>query len=144
MRAALAAGDYELGDDGVVQVAGEQLAAGEYELRSHAREGYEAQTDGSLVVAIDTRVTDELALEGTARDVVRFLQNVRKELGFDVSDRIARALRRRRARSRGAGARTATGSRGEVLAERFEPNGEAATIRFAAGGAEIAFAVERA
>ena len=70
-------------------VAGEQLDPGEYELRSHAREGFEAQTDGTLVVAIDTRVTDELALEGTARDVVRFLQNVRKELGFDVSDRIA-------------------------------------------------------
>jgi isoleucyl-tRNA synthetase len=142
VRAALAAGDYELGADGVVRVAGEQLAAGEYELRSHAREGFEAQTDGSLVVAIDTRVTHELALEGTARDVVRFLQNVRKELGFDVSDRIAVGFA---ADQRGAEVLKAHAPwiAHEVLAERFEPDG-GGEHRFAAGGAEIAFAVERA
>ena len=139
---ALAAGDYELGDDGVVRVAGEQLAPGEYELRSHAREGFEAQTDGTLVVAIDTRVTDELALEGTARDVVRFLQNVRKELGFDVSDRIAV---RYAADERGAAVLEAHGASiaREVLAESFEP-GDGGEHRFAAGGAEIAFEVARA
>ena len=112
--------------------AGEQLAPGEYELRSHAREGFEAQTDGSLVVAIDTRVTDELALEGTARDVVRFLQNVRKELGFDVSDRIAVSYA---ADERGAAVLAAHGAwiAREVLAERFE----------AGGGGEHRFAVGR-
>ena len=52
------------------------------------REGFEAVDDGRFVVAIDTRITDELAREGLARDVVRHLQNVRKELGFEVSDRI--------------------------------------------------------
>jgi isoleucyl-tRNA synthetase len=142
VRAALSAGDYELGADGVVRVAGEQLAVGEYELRSHAREGFEAQTDGSLVVAIDTRVTEELALEGTARDVVRFLQNVRKDLGLDVSDRIAVRFA---ANPRGAevlGAHAGLIAH-EVLAERFEPDG-GGDQRFAAGGAEIAFAVERA
>jgi isoleucyl-tRNA synthetase len=142
VRGALAAGDYELGGDGVVQVAGEQLAAGEYELRSQSREGYEAQTDGSLVVAIDTVVTEELALEGIARDVVRFLQNVRKELGLDVSDRIAV---RYAANERGASVLAAHGEwiAREVLAERFEPNG-GGDHGFASGGAEIAFAVERA
>ena len=143
VRSALAAGDYELGDDGVVHVAGEQLVPGEYELRSHAREGFEAQTDGSLVAAIDTRITDELALEGTARDVVRFLQNVRKELGFDVSDRIAVRFA---ADPRGAEVLDAHADwiAREVLAERFEANGGGGEHRFAAGGAEIAFAVERA
>ncbi|MDX6541774.1 MAG: isoleucyl-tRNA synthetase, partial [Gaiellales bacterium] len=142
VRAALASGAYELGDDGVVHVAGEQLAPGEYELRSRSREGYEAQTDGKLVVAIDTRVSEELALEGTARDVVRFLQNVRKELGFDVSDRIAVSFA---ADARGAAVIAAHGAwiAGEVLAQRFEPNG-GGDHRFASGGAEIAFAVERA
>jgi isoleucyl-tRNA synthetase len=142
VRAALAAGENELGDDGIVRVAGEQLAVGEYELRSHAREGFEAQTDGSLVVAIDTRITDELALEGTARDVVRFLQNVRKELGFDVSDRIAVTFA---ADQRGTEVLEAHGAwiAREVLAERFEP-GAGGEHRLAAGGAEIAFAVERA
>jgi isoleucyl-tRNA synthetase len=141
VRAALAAGDYALGDDGVVSVAGEQLAPGEYELRSHAREGFEAQTDGALVAAIDTRVTDELALEGTARDVVRFLQNVRKELGYDVSDRIAVTYA---ANERGAAVLDAHGASiaREVLAERFEP-GDGGEHRFASGGAEIAFGVAR-
>jgi isoleucyl-tRNA synthetase len=142
VRAALAAGEYELGVDGVVQVAGEQLEVGEYELRSRAREGFEAQTDGTLVVAIDTRVTEELALEGTARDVVRFLQNVRKELGFDVSDRIAV---RYAANDRGAAVLAAHGAwvAREVLAESFEA-GDGGEHRFAAGGAEIAFEVRRA
>ena len=72
------------------------------------------------MVAIDTRVTEELALEGTARDVVRFLQNVRKELGFDVSDRIAV---RYAADERGAAVLDAHGEwiAREVLAESFEP-----------------------
>jgi isoleucyl-tRNA synthetase len=142
VRAALAAGAYELAADGVVHVAGEQLAPGEYELRSHAREGYEAQTDGTLVVAIDTRVTEELLLEGTARDVVRFLQNIRKELGFEVSDRIAVGFA---ADDRGTAVLDAHGAwiASEVLAASFEPNG-GGEHRFASGGAEIAFAVERA
>jgi isoleucyl-tRNA synthetase len=142
VRAALAAGEYTLGDDGVVHVAGEQLAVGEYEVRSHAREGFEAQTDGTLVAAIDTRLTDELLLEGTARDIVRFLQNVRKELGFDVSDRIAV---RHAADERGSavlGAHGASIAR-EVLAERFEP-GDGGEHQFAAGGAAVVFEVSRA
>ena len=94
------------------------------------------------MVAIDTRLTEELALEGTARDIVRFLQNVRKELGFDVSDRIAV---RYAANERGAAVLAAHGASiaREVLAERFEP-GEGGEHRFAAGGAEIAFEVARA
>jgi isoleucyl-tRNA synthetase len=142
VRSALAAGDYTLGDDGVVHVGGEQLAVGEYELRSRAREGFEAQTDGALVAAIDTRLTDELQLEGTARDIVRFLQNVRKELGFDVSDRIAV---RYAADERGSAVLEAHGASiaREVLAERFEP-GEGGEHLFSAGGAEIAFGVARA
>ena len=88
-------------------------------------------------------MTDELALEGIARDLVRHLQNVRKELGLDVSDRIARALRRRRARRARCSTRTATGSPARCSPTRFEPDG-GGDHRFAAGGAEIAFAVERA
>ena len=143
MRAALAAGAYELGDDGVVQRRGRaaRSRASTSCARTRARAS-RPQTDGTLVVAIDTRVTDELALEGTARDVVRFLQNVRKELGFDVSDRIAV---RYAADERGAAVLDAHGASiaREVLAERFEP-GDGGDHRFAADGAEIAFEVARA
>jgi len=71
-----------------VQVGDLTLEPGDYELRVRPREGFEAVDDGRFVVAVDTRITDELAREGLARDVVRHLQNVRKKLGFEVSDRI--------------------------------------------------------
>jgi isoleucyl-tRNA synthetase len=44
--------------------------------------------EGSLTVALDTEITEELALEGFARDLVRGAQNLRKESGLEVSDRI--------------------------------------------------------
>lgn len=40
------------------------------------------------VVVLDTAVTDELAAEGLARDVIRVVQQARREAGLDISDRI--------------------------------------------------------
>ncbi|MEO0107563.1 MAG: DUF5915 domain-containing protein [candidate division WOR-3 bacterium] len=47
-----------------------------------------AETDGRYLVALDTTITKELRHEGLARELVRRLQNLRKEAGFDVADRI--------------------------------------------------------
>ena len=44
--------------------------------------------DGSLTVALDTKITDELKKEGYVRDLIRGIQNLRKESGFEVTDRI--------------------------------------------------------
>ncbi|MFA6507969.1 MAG: DUF5915 domain-containing protein, partial [Treponemataceae bacterium] len=44
--------------------------------------------EGSLTVGLDTEVTEELSKEGDVRDLVRGVQNLRKESGFDVTDRI--------------------------------------------------------
>ena len=44
--------------------------------------------DGTLTVALDSEITEELKLEGFVRDLVRGIQNLRKESGFDVTDRI--------------------------------------------------------
>lgn len=41
-----------------------------------------------MVVAMDTEITKELELEGYARDIVRVIQDLRKEAGYEVSDRI--------------------------------------------------------
>jgi hypothetical protein len=49
---------------------------------------YASETDSNHLVAVDTRLTDELRHEGLARDLVRRIQNLRKEAGFDVADRI--------------------------------------------------------
>jgi isoleucyl-tRNA synthetase len=44
--------------------------------------------ESATVVAIDTRLTDELIQEGLVRDLVRHIQNMRKDSGFNVDDRI--------------------------------------------------------
>ena len=54
----------------------------------HEREGYAAMAEGGYLVALDTRLTDDLIAEGLARDVVRRINDWRKEAGFEVQDRI--------------------------------------------------------
>jgi isoleucyl-tRNA synthetase len=48
--------------------------------------------EGQLTVGFDTEITQELLLEGIARDIVRSVQNLRKESDFDVADRIELSL----------------------------------------------------
>jgi isoleucyl-tRNA synthetase len=54
-----------------------------------APEGWAGVVDGETQVALDVCVTDELAAEGMARDVVRHVQEQRKEAGLEMEDRIA-------------------------------------------------------
>ena len=44
--------------------------------------------DGTLTVGLDSKITDELKKEGYVRDLIRGIQNLRKESGFEVTDRI--------------------------------------------------------
>lgn len=52
------------------------------------REGLAVASEGVLVVALETQLTPELEQEGLAREFVSRLQNLRKQTGLDVSDRI--------------------------------------------------------
>ncbi len=54
-----------------------------------AKEGMAVMSDGNIVVAIDTTITDELYKEGIARDVVRSVQDARKKIGCEISDKIS-------------------------------------------------------
>jgi isoleucyl-tRNA synthetase len=56
------------------------------------REHMRVLNEGQLTVGFDTEITHDLLLEGLARDIVRAVQNLRKEQGFDVSDRIALSI----------------------------------------------------
>jgi isoleucyl-tRNA synthetase len=73
-----------------ITAAGADLEPGEYELRLAAADPDSTSAlPGNLgLIALDTRVTPELAAEGTARDVVRIVQQARRDAGLDVSDRI--------------------------------------------------------
>ncbi len=60
----------------------------EYDVETAAAEGYEVVEEGGYLVALDTRLTPELVEEGLARELVRRLNDMRKEAGFRVEDRI--------------------------------------------------------
>jgi isoleucyl-tRNA synthetase len=86
---AVKAGDWVL-VDGVPEAAGVRLQPGEYELKLVPADVEHSAPlpGGEGVVVLDTTVTAELAAEGLARDVVRVVQQARRDAGFDVSDRI--------------------------------------------------------
>ncbi len=77
-------------DDGTLSIAGQTLFAEEFELRLVLKEGLQGQAlpDNTAVVQLDVEVIPALEKEGIARDFVRMIQSLRKEKGFDVSDRI--------------------------------------------------------
>lgn len=51
-------------------------------------EGWLVESDGEITVALDTELDEELLVEGTAREFVSRVQNMRKDAGFEVTDRI--------------------------------------------------------
>jgi isoleucyl-tRNA synthetase len=54
--------------------------------------GWSVASEGPITVALDITVTDELRREGIARDFVNRIQNLRKEKGFDVLDKVTIAV----------------------------------------------------
>ncbi len=71
-----------------LSVEGHELEPEDILLESQDRDGYSAASDAGYVVAITTTITPELADEGLAREIVRRIQDMRREAGFDLSDRI--------------------------------------------------------
>ena len=71
----------------------EKISLDEVRVESETAEGFESESEGDLTIILDTKLTDELRREGTARDLVNRIQNFRKESGFEVSNRIELAWR---------------------------------------------------
>jgi isoleucyl-tRNA synthetase len=85
------AGDWSVSETGEVTAGGLTLEEGEYTLETVASGGDDSATGllpGGGFVVLDTAVTDELEAEGVARDLVRAVQQARRDAGLDVSDRI--------------------------------------------------------
>ena len=64
------------------------LNVGDYEISSEDMPGWLVATEGSMTIALDVTVTEELKQEGTARELINRIQNLRKSSGFDVTDKI--------------------------------------------------------
>ena len=87
-------GDWSVADDGTVTSGGLALVEGEYVVETVVDvEQAGSHTTGMLpgggFVVLDTDVSPELEVEGAARDLVRAVQQARRDAGFDVSDRIS-------------------------------------------------------
>ena len=70
-------------------VQGLLLSREDVEIFASGIEGWIVESEGSITIAVDTHITEELVAEGYAREFVNRVQNMRKDAGFDVIDRIS-------------------------------------------------------
>jgi len=71
----------------------ETVSREEVQILQETAEGFTAAAEGDLTVVLDTRLTSELVKEGLAREIVNRIQNLRKDSGLEVSDRIELSYR---------------------------------------------------
>lgn len=72
-----------------LEVNGKSINLGleDVEISSQDIEGWLVANSGSITVALDVTITEELRKEGIARELVNRIQNLRKEAGFEVTDK---------------------------------------------------------
>ena len=82
--------EFEKNGSYTVNVDGNDIAidATDVEIFSQDIPGWLVANEGSLTVALDITLTEELKAEGIAREIVNRIQNIRKDLNFDITDRI--------------------------------------------------------
>ncbi|MCY2686360.1 isoleucine--tRNA ligase [Salinimicrobium sp. TH3] len=64
------------------------LESGDVEITSQDIEGWLVANSGNITVALDITISDDLKKEGIARELVNRIQNLRKDSGFEVTDKI--------------------------------------------------------
>jgi isoleucyl-tRNA synthetase len=94
VKAALAAADGSevrraLDEQGWVEVAGERLGPDDVEVRASRHADFALAQEGGWAVALDLELDDDLRREGLAREVARDVNDLRKQRGLALSDRIS-------------------------------------------------------
>jgi isoleucyl-tRNA synthetase len=77
--------DIETSDGGIRTIT---ITADKLDVRRNEKANLRVINEGTLTVGLDTEITRELSMEGDIRDLIRGVQNSRKEMGFSVTDRI--------------------------------------------------------
>jgi isoleucyl-tRNA synthetase len=70
------------------------IEIGDVEIMSEDIPGWLVSTEGQLTVALDIQISEELRYEGIARELINRIQNMRKDSGLDVTDKIKLYIRR--------------------------------------------------
>ncbi|MEA3019843.1 MAG: isoleucyl-tRNA synthetase [Actinomycetota bacterium] len=78
----------QLEAQGYVEIAGERIDASEVEVRADPRSDVALAQEGTFAVALDLELDDDLRVEGTARELVRAVNDLRKDAGFEIADRV--------------------------------------------------------
>ncbi|MDA1060537.1 MAG: isoleucine--tRNA ligase [bacterium] len=81
-------GNFEIASSDAIKVGQFTLMGDEVDFGFRGKEGFDVESEDGIVVALDTVINDELRNEGYARDIVRQIQELRKEADYQVDDRI--------------------------------------------------------
>jgi isoleucyl-tRNA synthetase len=92
VRAALQAGEFEELEGGRFRVNGRELGPEEVLVERAGKEGWAVAAEDGLTVALDLELDADLELEGRVRDLIHELNRMRKEQGFELTDRIVITL----------------------------------------------------
>ncbi|MDH3471719.1 MAG: isoleucine--tRNA ligase [Acidimicrobiia bacterium] len=79
----------QLLDGDTLEIGGETITAGDVVVERTPRSGQVVASEGAVTVVLDCTLTPELETEGLAREIVNKVQTQRRDLEFDVSDRIS-------------------------------------------------------
>jgi isoleucyl-tRNA synthetase len=127
---------------GTIGVGGEELTADDIIVQRTPHPGTVVESSGPLAVSLDVTIDEALAAEGVAREVISRLQQLRREAGLEVADRV-------NVRWNGSTAvadaieRHAAAIASEVLAETIE-HGDDLELDLEVGGERLALEIERA
>ncbi len=83
--------EIEANDETTFELNGQQVVvtAADFDITSEDMPGWLVASEGKLTVALDITITEELKREGVARELVNRIQNIRKDSGFEVTDKIS-------------------------------------------------------
>jgi isoleucyl-tRNA synthetase len=97
VRAALEAGDFAALPDGGFEAAGHRLSPDEVLVERRGKEGFAVASADGVTVALDVRLDDELKVRGRVYDLIHEINSTRKEMGLELTDRIALTIPERAA-----------------------------------------------